>query len=248
MYKIILFFGLALPFAVNAQDSTRMRSNTIKINLVSSFLYSSSAALSYERVVKPNQSWAIMAGYLQFPNLGNLGSSFATQQIKSNTGYVIGGEYRFYLKKENKYTAPHGVYIGPYLNFFRFNNERTMSYTSSSGVTSQATLNSKFGVLNVGVQLGYQFVVKDRWTFDFIFIGPSLSNYNANISLDGNLDAAGENELRDKVVAALMDRFPLIKDLVGNEDVTVHGTSSKWAGGFRYQMNIGYRFGRSKKH
>jgi hypothetical protein len=56
------------------------------------------------------------------------------------------------------------------------------------------------------------------------------------------------NDLRDKFLAALTDRFPLIKDLLGNESVDVHGTSSKWAGGFRYQMNIGYRFGRAKKH
>jgi hypothetical protein len=189
-----------------------------------------------------------MVGYVQFPQLGNLGSSITVKNVNSNTGYVIGGEYRFYLKKENKYAAPHGVYIGPYTNFFKFNNERTLQFTSSSGVTSEATLSSKIQVLNIGVELGYQFVIKDRWTFDVIFIGPSLSNYRANLMLDGNFDASEEDLLEGKILAALADRFPMIKDLIANEAVNVHGTSSKWAGGFRYQMNIGYRFGRAKKH
>ncbi|HWA35683.1 MAG TPA: hypothetical protein VG737_16185, partial [Cyclobacteriaceae bacterium] len=59
--------------------------------------------------------------------------------------------------------------------------------------------------------------------------------------------AGEENDLRDRILTALADRFPLVKDLLGNESVDLHGTSNKWAGGFRYQMNIGYRFGRPRK-
>ncbi len=239
--------AVALPLAGYSQDSTYARLNTIKVHLMSSFLYSKSGALSFERVSRPNQSWAVMAGYVQFPQLGTLGPSITSQQVKSNTGWVVGGEYRFYFKKENKYAAPHGVYVGPYANYFRFINERTMTYTSSSGTTSEASLNSKIQVLNIGVQLGYQFVIRDRWTFDFIFFGPSFSNYRGTFSLDGSLDPTGENELRDKLLSALSDKFPLVKDLIGSGTADLHGTSSTWAGGFRYQMNIGYRFGRSKK-
>jgi hypothetical protein len=159
-----------------------------------------------------------------------------------HSGYVVGGEYRFYLKKENKYQAPHGVFIGPYANYFFFNNER--KFTSQDGL-SEAILDSKINVLNVGFQLGYQFVIKNRWTIDMIFLGPSASRYSLGLDLSGNFD--DESVLENEIIAALVDRFPLIKDLITDKNVDLHGTTSSWSGGFRYQLNVGYHFGRHKK-
>ncbi|MDH4091213.1 MAG: hypothetical protein OEV74_07195 [Cyclobacteriaceae bacterium] len=242
-YIVAFIFILASTFCdAQLQDSARTRLNTIKVNLMTSFIYANSGAISFERVTKPNESWSATIGYVQFPKLGRLGSGTTVSDKDNRGGYVIGGEYRFYLKKENKFQAPHGVFIGPYTNYFFFKNDRTL--TSADGL-SQAVLDSKITVLNIGFQLGYQFVIKNRWTIDLIFLGPSVSRYNIGLDLTGDFDA--DTILENEIVAALADRFPLIKDLITDQSVNLNGTTSKWSGGFRYQVNVGYHFGRSKK-
>lgn len=241
---LLTFLGLALVGFTQKNDSLPDRRNTIKLNLVTSMLYSKSAAISFERVVKPNQSWGIMVGYVQFPLLGSLGDSISsTSGNKKNTGFVVGGEYRFYMKKENKFIAPHGVYWGPFTNYFFFHNQQELAYTAPTGAVSTASLKTDIHVLNIGVQIGYQFLLKDRWTIDMVVFGPSLSYYGLNTDVNGTID---ESLLSSKLVQALADRFPLVKDLVDNQSANVHGHSSSWSKGFRYQMNIGYHFGRKK--
>lgn len=64
--KYLLFLGL-IAFSIQlskAQDSTGMslRRNTIKLDLTSNLIYTNSISLSYERVVKQNQSLVVSAG------------------------------------------------------------------------------------------------------------------------------------------------------------------------------------------
>ncbi len=241
-------FLLTATIIVQAQktDSANTRLNTIKLNMLSSYLYSNSAAISYERVAKPYQTWGVMIGYVKFPTIRNFGSNVIVQEDSKQTGYVFGGEYRFYFRKENKFKAPHGVYLGPYTTFYSFSNTRNLSITAADGVTlSQAVLNTDITVLNIGVQLGYQFVLNDRWTFDLVFLGPSVSNYSLKSKLDGDLTQ--EAILENEIIAALANRFPILKDLISDQGVNLHGKTSSWASGFRYQINIGYRFGGGRK-
>jgi hypothetical protein len=246
MRSLLLSLLIVSASQVNAQknDSLPQRRNTIKLNLVTSMIYSKSAAVSFERVLKNNRSWGAMLGYVQFPVIGSLGSSITSTGNPRNTGYVVGGEYRFYLGKENKFYAPHGVYIGPYANYFSFSNGHDLNYTNpTTGTVTNASLSTELKVLNIGVQLGYQFLINDRWTIDMVFIGPSVSNYALDTSVSGTID---ESLLSSELVKALADRFPLVKDLVDNQSANVHGSSSSWGKGFRYQFNIGYHFGRKK--
>lgn len=240
-----LLFLLGVLHAQAQQDTAFNRPNTIKINLISSALYDRSLVLSYERITKPNQSFGVMAGFVRFPDLRSL-TNIAVVDEHQRNGIVVGGEYRFYLKKENKFNAPHGVYIGPYANFYQFKNERSLRIDSEDGMsTSEADFTSDINVLNIGAQLGYQFVINNRWTIDMIFAGPSVSRYSAKLSLDGNFDLP-EDEVEDEIIDALFDRFPLLEEIVSEGSVNLHGKNSTWSGGFRYQLNVGYHFGRKK--
>lgn len=227
-------------------DSDQSRRNTIKYHIVSTAIYTKSLVLSYERITKRNQSFAIMAGYVQFPELVKSGTTVSIKDNNSRNGLTLGGEYRFYLKKENKYAAPHGVFIGPYGNMYYFGNDRNILIKSSGGTsTTEAILKSDLAVANVGFQLGYQFVFKDRWTVDLVFIGPSVSNYALKLKLDGNYDVSEEDIIKDEILSALVDRFPLLKELLTDKEIELQGKSSAFAPGFRYQLNVGYRFGKS---
>jgi hypothetical protein len=215
------------------------------LDITSQWLYRNAITFSYERVTKPNQSFGITVGYQQFPRVFNFGDNIDVEKEHDATGFKLGGEYRFYLAKENKYNAPRGVYLGPYLSYLSFRNGRIIT-VDNDGTPEQADLETKLNVLNVGVQLGYQFVLNDRWTIDLVFIGPSVSNYRAKFTMEGNYTFDPE-DIENEIVASLIDRFPGLEDLLEEKEVDSKGNVNSWAYGYRYQFLIGYHFGRKKK-
>jgi hypothetical protein len=246
-FRSTAFIGLVLVCTWSyGQTQPASRSNTVKLDLTSQLLYSKSVVFSYERVLKTHQSMAFTAGYHTFPTLVSLGSNIHVTDDNKRNGYVLGAEYRFYLAKENKYAAPHGVYLGPYLTYHQFANNRNIEVTNNDGSMSQAILDTKFNVLNIGVQLGYQFIINDRWSIDFAFIGPSTSHYSANIDLGGNFTADELSEHHQEILQALADKFPFLKDLLEDKTVSASGKSSTWSFGYRYFFQVGYHFGRKR--
>lgn len=179
MKQLLAIIGLLLLIGsksyAQGADSGSFRKNTIKLELTPFLLYRNAFILSYERIIKPNQSFIITAGVQEFPGIGKISDSIATKTERKRSGNKFGAEYRFYLKKENKYQGPHGVYIGPYTSILSFKNEKDIS-VNKNGTVENALLKTKLNVLNIGFQLGYQFVFNDRWTLDMVFVGPSFSN------------------------------------------------------------------------
>jgi len=243
---IILICILTGTSMVSAQDSMRQtqRKNTIKLDVTSHWLYRNAVILSYERVTKPNQSFSITAGYQEFPRASSLGSGIAVKDDRKRNGTKFGGEYRFYLRKENKYLAPRGVYIGPYFTYHGFSNERTIE-VDNNGTPEQVILNSNLKIFNVGVQLGYQFVINNRWAIDLVFVGPSISHYGYKADLSGNY-TFNKDDIQNEIILDLIDRFPLLDDLISNEEATAKGRLDVWSYGYRYQLQVGYHFGRKK--
>jgi hypothetical protein len=248
MKNIVPLAGmLFLATILSAQDSTHVvqRKNTIKLDLTSYYLYRNALSISYERITKPNQSFAITAGYQEFPRTGSLGDSIRVRENRDAAGFKIGGEYRFYLKKENKYRAPRGIYIGPYVAYHFFKNDRVIEVTND-GVPETASLNSKLTIFNVGFQLGYQFVIKNRWTIDLVLIGPAISNYKYTLGIGGNYTFDVE-DVENEIVRDLIDKFPLLEEAIDENEASTGGRLDAWSYGYRYQLLIGYHFGRKKK-
>lgn len=240
---------VAATFTVQAQEESSIpqRKNSIKVDLTSYWLYRDALTFSFEHVVKnkPNQTWAITAGLQQLPPLGSLSDTVLIKRQHKSSGYKLGGEYRFYLKKENKYKAPHGVYIGPYTSYHHYMNGRAIE-VNNNGNVQNGNLETNLDILNIGVQLGYQFVLNNRWNIDLVFVGPSISNYRFKANLDGNF-TFNPDEITNEVVLALMDKYPGLSELVSGGEFVSQGKANKWAYGYRYQLQIGYHFGRKKK-
>ncbi|HEV8513529.1 MAG TPA: hypothetical protein VGQ59_09635, partial [Cyclobacteriaceae bacterium] len=191
--------------SAQSSDSARKEKsykNIIKINLTSNILYRS-PLIEYERIIKKNQSFSIQFGLIALPFGSSKGSdSIYYESTVKKAGYSITADYRFYLAKENKDPAPHGVYIGPYIGYYNFDNERNMRVGSSPDLL---LLSSKFDVLSIGAELGYQFVLgkKERWTIDCIVVGPSLTKYSANLKLTGNIDPSKIDENVQKILEGI---------------------------------------------
>jgi hypothetical protein len=207
-------------------------------------LYDNSYQFSYERIIKENQSLNVFVGYQEFPLITvDLGDNNNFDKKSNRSGFSAGADYRFYLGSINKYKAPRGVYLAPFVSFFQFKTDRDIQHTNSdTGVVSYANLVSKFNLTNFGGELGYQFVLWDRFVIDCVLFGPSVTRYKFNTRLDGSLPDYEDNEVYQKVIEAIKDRFPGLDGITGDEGIEKKGVQSVTAIGFRYNISIGYRF------
>lgn len=219
--------------------------NNVKVNVSSWLLYNKAFVLSYERTINAHQTAAVTGGYMELPQLLNVNlKDIDIRKNVSQSGYMFGGEYRFYLARENKYAPPHGLYIGPYVTYYHFDNKRNLSVRDSAGNPLDLTLKTSISNFNIGFELGYQFILAKRISLDFILIGPSIANYTAKFKLDGNIDPESAQFYNQELAEALINRFPLLNKLFENKEVDVQGNGNVWAPGFRYAIFVGYTFGR----
>lgn len=183
--------------------------NSVKFNVSNTLLYDNSYQFSYERILKENQSINVFAGYQEFPLITvDLGEDNSFSKNSDRTGYSVGADYRFYLGSINKFKAPRGVYLAPFVSFFQFKTDRNIMHTNTAGEVSNANLTSKFNLTNIGGELGYQFVLWDRFIIDCVLFGPSVTVYKFNTKLDGHISGLEDNEVYQKVIEAIKDRKP----------------------------------------
>jgi hypothetical protein len=244
--RIVFIFVLVLLISstsVFSQAAQKDFKNSVKFNVSNTLLYDNSYQFSYERIIKENQSLNVFAGYQEFPLITVNFSDVDFDKDSSRKGYSLGADYRFYLGSINKYKGPRGVYLAPFVSFFQFETDRNLRYTNpDTQVVSNANLNSKLNLTNFGGELGYQFVLWDRFVIDCVLFGPSLTRYKYNLKLDGQIPGLDENEMFQKLVEAMKNKFPELGNLSNDNDVEKKGVQSITAVGFRYNISIGYRF------
>jgi hypothetical protein len=242
-YKIVFIFTFMLfIFSANVFSQSDFK-NSVKFNVSNMLLYDNSYQFSYERIIKENQSLNVFVGYQEFPLITIDIDDVDFERKSDRTGFSVGADYRFYLGSVNKYSAPRGVYLAPFVSFFQFNTNRDLMYTNpNTGAVSSANLSSKFNLTNIGGELGYQFVLWDRFVIDCVLFGPSLTRYKFNSKLNKDISGLDENEVLQKVIEAIKNKFPGIDGISDDEGIEKKGVQSITAVGFRYNISIGYRF------
>ena len=239
-----------IPFHSFSQDSLKTnnfipRKNVIRYNLTPNIFGFSSAIFGYERVVKSHQSFSINAGYLSIGKSGKKeNEDYKLTSTKSSSGFSFAADYRFYLKKENKNPAPSGVYLAPYFLHYTLDHSVGIKSLDDNATNPETIVDSKININSLGLELGYQFNIKNRFTIDLILIGPSYSAYKAKMDVVGGV-VPPDGEL-DETLEALRDilfaKYPWLETLIDEGEVDIKGNRTHWGMGFRYVLQIGYRF------
>ena len=148
----------------------------------------------------------------------------------------LGLGYRFYLKSKNRNPAPDGVYIGPYILHVgtQSNNNLTWRALDLDVATS-------LRVMSFGVEMGYQFVIKKRFTLDFILVAPGYTQYKFNFRVRTDIDETELNELLEAVAERFDAQLPVI-DVIDIEEFRRSGRASTWNFGARLAFQIGFHF------
>ena len=251
--SLVMSFLMAFSMqSIQAQSTTdtvkpkKALKNSIMLNITAPILFGSrNLILGYERVLSKNQSFSIYAGQAALPQLrhGFNTDSIALVKDKKRSGYNINADYRFYLGSVNKYDAPRGVYVGPYIAYVHFAAEHNWTINNDPEPPRNATTSTTFNVFTVGAQLGYQFVFWRRFAVDLGLIGPGISNYNFTAKINGGILTEEEKEkLQERLQQALENKFPGMNIAFGDNTIKGNGVVRTWSVGFRYVIHIGFRF------
>ena len=251
---LVLSFVFALSsFNTKAQTSDslykpeREFKNTIRFNVTNPLIFGGKSLIfGYERILKNNRSFSINIGQAAIPNLENgFSDEFREKTVLSQGGFHISGDYRFYLSKLNKYGAPRGVYIGPYYSYNRFSKGQDWQYTDEDSNAKNINSDLSLKIHQIGFELGYQFIFWKRFSVDLILMGPGVASYKVKASAEGNLTDTERELFFEKLNQALKDKFPGYSGSVGDNadgEFEKNGSVSTTSLGFRYMINVGYRF------
>jgi hypothetical protein len=251
----VLLFLLVVCVSYNgraqSQDSLPVPENyknVIRWNLTPTLvLGTGSWAFGYERVVKPHQSFSTNLGFIQLPQVfKSVLDSLQITRHNRRRGFSFAADYRFYNKKRNKWNAPDGLYWGPYFTSYYFDTQTDIQIFANSNSYGKIIADSQILFLMAGVELGYQFTFgkNRRWTCDLILVGPSI-RYD-NIKLKLGADVQGDIDLNEDYLEGIYDALttllPGFGDLLETGEISTSGITSGFGVGYRYVVQIGFRF------
>jgi hypothetical protein len=239
---ILILLGTSACVA-QEQDVPKYK-NIIRYNLSGAILFGADkyVVFGYERVVGPRQSFSVNVGRASFPKLVSVSTdTFELQKDLKNGGMNVSADYRFYLKKENKYTAPHGLYIGPYYSFSHFDRKNQWLYNNSTGSSSIKT-QVDLTIHTIGFEVGYQFIFWKRIALDLLMIGPGIGFYNYEASLGGDLSDSHKEELNAALEELVTQKIPGLSYVFTGESLKGSGSVKSTSFGYRYIIHIGFRF------
>jgi hypothetical protein len=237
---------IVFVFSVFAVLMARAQDNIVKFDL--SGVAIGSYAFSYERQVTDNNTINFKAGYWNMNamvfNADNTfdrlidyfdtGDGISLESIRS--GFHTSVDYRFYAKTNNEF---EGVYFAPYARYWEQNFD-----LSDFVQGREFTVDTKLSSIGVGIQMGYQWVIKEQFIIDWFFVGLGVDRYR--LKGDYRIDQSGFNysSIEDDVYQAFMTDYEFLNKRVNVEsnDERMRLTIPVLGPGIKTGLSIGYRF------
>jgi len=218
--------------------------NVIKFNPTPMLLFDEirNVTLSYERLIKDTRSVSFQLGYLVVPQVLN-DTLFSSVLLDKNSrkGINIAADYRVYPFTRNRRPAPDGLYFGGYLSYIGTSSESQGKLMNASG-DDNIIFNSRMNMINLGFELGYQFIFAKKFSLDLLMFGPSITGYSGNFEITGNLNSDLGDKIDEELAAKLKERFPALGYLFSDEDTTFSTSKIVVSSWFRYSVQLGYHF------
>jgi len=211
MKKLFLLVFLAswvsLGFAQDEDSPTTERNNVVKFLPVN--LLFQSISFEYERMINPANYITLGIG---IPNqksmIGKYGMD-ANSELKTaelGTMHIRAG-YRHYTGQR---MLPKGFYIEPYLKYQKITGNGSVENTDFNN-TYKGRIDVDLNTMNVGFQLGAQFLIAKRITLDFYFLGMEVGFLSGDvIAISDQL--ADANNLKTDIEQKIADLPSFIGD------------------------------------
>jgi hypothetical protein len=179
---LFLFFVAYASFAIaQDNDSTSVkRKNVIKFLPVNIPFQSNS--FEFERMINAKNSFTLGIGLANQQSLiGKYGIDASSDLKKAELGTShIRVAFRHY--GGGKRNLPRGFYIEPYVKYQKITGSASGSFTDDQNNTYPAAIDVNVNTMNVGFQLGAQFLIAKRVTLDFYFLGLEAGFLSGNVT------------------------------------------------------------------
>jgi hypothetical protein len=230
--------------SVNQDLLTPYHLNVIKFNPTPMMLFEElrNVTFSYERLIKKNKSVALQLGYLVVPQVLNdtLFNSILFSKDERH-GINIAFDYRVYPFARNRRPPPDGLYYGGYVSFVGTSSQ-SQGKLVNAPETDNFMFTARMNMINLGFELGYQFIFAKKYSLDLLMFGPSLSGYWGTVGVTGNLNNDLENKIDEELAAKLKEQFPALGYLFSGEDASFSSSKIIISSWFRYSIQFGYHF------
>lgn len=151
--------------------------NIVKYNPFGTILYKT-VPLSYERVLAEKLSVSLGVGVRIPSYIGGKAGEFLSDTasfgssgfgIDKLKGYFFTPEIKFYPGKKGH---GKGFYLGPYYRYSKYWTGMSASYVDKDGFNYDFDADIAIKTSGIGLQLGAQWLIKDKFAIDFYFLGP----------------------------------------------------------------------------
>lgn len=230
---------------VKPQVLTPFHRNVIKINpspMVVGGFDIRNISITYERLLNKTTSVSLQVGYLVYPTIinGKVIDLIDIHRGKKN-GINVSLDFRYYPYQRNRRPAPDGLYLGGYLSYygFQFKNQFDILHTS---LDQNGQIRGKLAIVNLGFELGYQFIFWKRFSLDLLLLGISASNYYRGLTIGGNIDPNAIDDINSELGERLMSYYPLLRTIFSGAELTKSRSNSTLLFGIRSCLQLGIHF------
>jgi hypothetical protein len=197
-------------------------------------------ALSYERLITPKSALNVTFGYLN-PKVSIVGSDYSGTSNDEvglrelYDGFHTSVDYKFYVGKK---VAPKGFYLAPYLRYagykFLMIDEIDKVYFN---------VNSHISSVGLGFQMGYHWIVYDKISIDWYFLGIGVEYIMPKLVYTTDRTNFNYSSIVDNVVAVFDGWNYFQKRLKTNPSIdNMTAKLPTFFPGIKTGLTIGYAF------
>jgi len=186
---VFLACWVSFGFAQDEDSLTIERNNVVKFLPVN--LPFQSISFEYERMINPSNYLTLGIG---IPNqkslIGKYGMDVNSELKTAELGTMhIRAAYRHYTGQR---MLPKGFYIEPYLKYQKITGNGSVENTDFDN-TYKGKFDVNLNSMNLGFQLGAQFLIAKRITVDFYFLGLEVGFLSGDVTAISDQLADADN-------------------------------------------------------
>jgi len=215
--------------------------NIIKINSLA--LVFNNLSLVYERGIIPRVSAGIGVGYKYAgaaPKLLTAENSTIGVQYDKIKGFSITPEARYYIKSCDPGQLD-GFYAGLYLRYTGYTTAADFEYIPENNTPEYYHSDIALREFGVGIQLGYQLIIKERFSIDFLFLGPRFSSYHFGYEFDQEPSQEFLDDLSE-YMNEVVDRFGLDYNVDIQQEGEAKASTTFSFANVRFGLSLGFAF------
>ena len=227
--------SLTLEEKFDIAKVTKRNKNIVKLNLLP--LGIKNISLNYERILADRQTASLTVNTF----IPGTAPSFLSDLVSSESpdtddfsGFSVTGDYRFY---GNQKGAPRGFYYAPFARYanYKYSFDTTIENNFSNANTALTTY-------GVGIQIGTQWVIKDRFVIDWGILGVSIQQYNLTSTFT-SMEDINFGEIQESIEADIEDSglFRTAIEFNSGDDF-LQANLPFLFGGLRSYLSVGIQF------